>query len=34
MSPPALGEIMRQKTVMIWWLIMHNPTKLCGVICL
>ena len=26
--------IIRQKTIVIWWLILYNPTKLWGVICL
>jgi hypothetical protein len=27
-------ENIRQKTFVIWWLILYNPTKLWGVICL
>jgi len=34
MSLPALAEIMRHKTVVKWWLILHSPTKLWGVMCL
>ena len=28
------GEIIRQKTIMIWWLILYNPIKLWGALCL
>jgi hypothetical protein len=34
MSLAILGGIIMQKTIVIWWLIMYNPTKLWGVICL
>jgi hypothetical protein len=29
-----LGEIVRQKTIVIWWLILYSPIKPQGVICL
>jgi hypothetical protein len=34
MSLPIFWEIVLQNTVMIWWLILYNPTKLWGVLCL
>jgi hypothetical protein len=33
MSITNFWEIIRQKTIMIWWLIQYNPAKLWGVIC-
>jgi hypothetical protein len=27
-SQPILGEIIRQKSIVIWWLILYNPTEL------
>jgi hypothetical protein len=27
-SQPILEEIVRQKSIVIWWLILYNPTKL------
>jgi hypothetical protein len=32
-SQQFLGEIVRQISIAIWWLILYNPTKLWGVIC-
>ena len=30
MSLPIFGEIIRQTTVVIWWMILYNHTKLWG----
>jgi len=32
LSLPSLWEIIRQKNIVIWWLILYNPTKLKGAI--
>jgi hypothetical protein len=34
MSLPVFWEIIMQCTVVIWWLILCNPTKLWSVMCL
>jgi hypothetical protein len=31
-SQQILGEIVRQKSIVVWWLILYNPIKLYGVI--
>jgi hypothetical protein len=34
MPLPIFWEITRQKTIVICWLVLYNPTKLWGIICL
>ena len=34
MSLPVFWVIIRQKTILIWWLVLGNPTRIWSVICL